>query len=111
MAHYLMSVLDDKSNSATPEETASIDAFNERLQAEGHWVFAGGLASPSTATVVDSRDGEAVFTDGPYLESKEFVGGFWVIEAPDLDVALRLAALGSNACNRRVEIRPFLGIA
>lgn len=111
MAHYLMSVLDDTSNSATPEEMAAIDEYNDSLRAEGHWVFAGGLASPTTATVVDGRGGGSVFTDGPYLESKEFVGGFWVIEAPDLDVALRLAATGSKSCNRRVELRPFLGVA
>jgi hypothetical protein len=109
--HYVMSVLDDASNSGTPEEMVAIDAFNDRLRAGGHWVFAGGLASPTTATVVDGRDGEPVFTDGPYLESKEFVAGFWVIEAPDLDVALRLAAQGSKSCNRRVELRPMLGIA
>ena len=58
--------------------------------------------------MVDGRDGEAVFTDGPYLESKEYIVGFWIIEAPDLDVALRLAAQGSKACNRRLELRPFL---
>ncbi|MFS8479092.1 MAG: YciI family protein [Micromonosporaceae bacterium] len=108
MAQYLISVLDDTTNSATAEEIAAIDAFNEELKANGHWVFAGGLASPSTATVVDGRGGEPVFTDGPYLESKEYVGGFWIIEAPHLDAALRLAALGSKACNRRVELRPFL---
>jgi hypothetical protein len=108
MAQYLMSVLDDTPNSATADELVEINAFNERLRAEGHWVFAGGLAAPTTATVVDGRDGEALFTDGPYLESKEFIGGFWIIEAPDLDVALRLAALGSKHCNRRVELRPFL---
>jgi hypothetical protein len=111
MTHYLLSVLHDSSDLATAEEMAAIDAFNEQLVADGHWVFAGGLASPGTATVVDSRDGDAVFTDGPYLESKEFVVGFWVIEAPHLDVALRLAAEGSKSCNRRLEIRPFLGIA
>jgi hypothetical protein len=74
-----------------------------------HWVFAGGLASPSTATVVDGRGGEPVFIDGPYVESKEHVAGFWIIEAANLDVALRLAAQGSKSCNRRVELRPFLG--
>jgi hypothetical protein len=108
MALYLFSVLDNTTDSATGEEMAAIDAFNEQLRADGHWVFAGGLASPGTATVVDGRDGEAVFTDGPYLESKEYIAGFWIIEAPDLDVALRLAALGSKNCNRRVELRPFL---
>jgi len=109
MAQYLISVLFDTTEFATAEEMAAIDAFNEQLKADGHWVFAGGLASPSTATVVDGRDGEPVFTDGPYLESKEHIAGFWIIEAPHLDVALRLAALGSKNCNRRVELRPFLG--
>jgi hypothetical protein len=108
MAKYLISVLDDQTNSGTDDEMAAIDAFNDRLEAEGHWVFAGGLAAPNTATVIDGRNGEAVFTDGPYLESKEYVAGFWIVEAPDLDVALRLAAAGSKACNRKLEVRPFL---
>ena len=107
MAQYLMSVLDDTAGLATDEEMAAIDVFNEQLQADGQWVFAGGLASPSTATVVDGRDGEPVFTDGPDLESKEHIAGFWIIKAPDLDVALRLAALGSKHCNRRIELRPL----
>lgn len=109
MAQYLISVLYDSTDLATPEEMAAIDVFNEQLQAEGHWVFAGGLASPSAATVVDGRDAEPVYTDGPYLESKEWIIGLWVVEAADLDVALRLAAQGSKHCNRRVELRPFLG--
>ena len=107
MTQYLMSVLDDGSGSATAAEMAAIDVFNEHLRTEGHWVFAGGLTSPGAATVVDGRHGEPVMTDGPYLESKEYVAGFWIIEAPGPDVALRLAALGSEHCNRRVEIRPF----
>jgi hypothetical protein len=106
---YLISVIfDEKSGSATPTEMAAIDAFNERLTAEGHWVFAGGLGSPSAATVIDNRGGEALFTDGPFLESKEYLAGFWIVEAPDLDVALKIAADGSKACNRKVEVRPFL---
>jgi hypothetical protein len=105
---YLFSVIHDGTGLATPTEEADIDVFNDRLQAEGHWVFAGGLGAPSTATVIDSRGGEAVFTDGPFLESKEYLIGFWIIEAPDLDVALKLAAEGSKACNRKVEVRPFL---
>jgi hypothetical protein len=104
---YLVSVIDDKSNSATADEDAAIDVFNDRLQAEGHWVFAGGLASPDTATVIDNRGEEALFTDGPFLESKEYLSGFWIVEASDLDVALKLAADGSKSCNRRVEVRPF----
>jgi hypothetical protein len=105
---YLVSVIDDKSNSATPDEMAAITAFNERVQAAGHWVFAGGLADPSTATVIDNRRGEPVFTDGPFVETKEFLAGFWVWEAADLDEALKLAAEGSKQCNRKVEVRPFL---
>jgi hypothetical protein len=105
---YLISVIHDRAGLATPEEDAAIDVFNDRLQAEGHWVFAGGLASPSTATVIDNRGGDAMLTDGPFLESKEYLAGFWVIEAADLDVALKLATEGSKACNRKVEVRPFL---
>ncbi len=105
---YLVSVIDDLTASGTSDEMAAIDAFNDRLRADGHWVFAGGLASPSTATVIDNRGGEALFTDGPFLESKEHLAGFWVIEAADLDVALQLAAEGSKHCNRKVEVRPFL---
>lgn len=67
-----------------------------------------GLGAPGTATVIDNRNNQAVFTDGPFVESKECLAGFWVIEAPDLDVALKLAADGSKACNRKVEVRPFL---
>ena len=106
---YFISVIDDSTNSATGNEMASIDTFNDRLRADGHWVFAGGLASPNAATVIDNRgDGEAMVTDGPFLESKEYLAGFWIIEAADLDVALKLAADGSQACNRKVEVRPFL---
>ena len=105
---YLVSVIDDNAGLATPEEEAAIDVFNDRLQAEGHWVFAGGLAAPSSATVIDNRGEEAMFTDGPFVESKEYLIGFWIIEAADLDVALKLAAAGSKACNRKIEVRPFL---
>jgi hypothetical protein len=114
---YLLSVIDDTADLATPDETAVVgdpnpesrmlDAFNDRLVAEGYWVFSGGLAAPGTATVIDNRGGDAMFTDGPFVESKEYLGGLWIIEAADLDVALKLAAEGSKACNRRVEVRPF----
>jgi hypothetical protein len=100
-------VIDAEAGLATPAEMAAIDTFNERLQAEGHWVFAGGLELPGTATVVDSRGGQPMFSDGPFLESKEYLAGFWIMEAADLDVALKLAAEGSRACNRKLEVRPF----
>ena len=105
---YMLSVIHDQASLATPEEHAAIDVFNERLQADGHWVFAGGLGTPSTATVIDNRGAEALFSDGPFVESKEYLAGVWVIEAADLDVALKLAAEGSKHCNRKVEVRPFL---
>lgn len=105
---YLFSVIFDKADLATPEEEAAIDVFNDRLVAEGHWVFAGGLGGPDTATVIDNRGGETMITDGPFVESKEFLAGFWIIEAADLDVALSLATEGSKACNRKVEVRPLL---
>jgi hypothetical protein len=105
---YLLNVIHDSSDLATGAEMAAIDVFNERMQTDGYWVFAGGLGGPSMATVVDNRGGEALVTDGPFVETKEHVIGFWIIETPDLDVALRLATEGSRACNRKVEVRPFL---
>jgi hypothetical protein len=106
---YLVSVIDNTTGSGTPEEMAAIDVFNDRLRAGGHWVFAAGLGGPGTATVIDNRNGAAVVTDGPFVESKEHLAGFWIIEAPDLDVALELATAGSKACNRKVEVQPVLG--
>jgi hypothetical protein len=105
---YLVSVIDDKTNSATPEEMTAIRAFNEGLQANGHWVFAGGLAAPEASTVVDNRGSEPMITDGPFLETKEYFAGFWVMEAPDFDVMLKLATGASKACNRKLEVRPLL---
>ena len=106
---YLVSVIHDSAELATPDEMAAIDVFNDRLIADGHWVFAAGLGSPSTATVIDNRGEQPVFTDGPFVESKEYLAGFWIMEAPDLDAALKLAAEGSKSCNRKGEVRPFAG--
>ena len=104
---YFLSVIAEGTELATPGEGAAIDAFNDRLRAQGYWVYANGLAEPNSATVVDARGEEPIFTDGPFLESKEFLAGFWVIEAPNFDVALKLAAEGSKACNRKLELRPM----
>jgi hypothetical protein len=106
---YLVSVIDDGTGPNTEVESSAIDVFNERLIAEGYWVFAGGLGLPESATVVDKRSGEAVFTDGPFVESKEYLAGFWIMQAPDLDVVLSLATEASKACNRKIEVRPVLG--
>jgi len=106
---YLVSVIHDGSSTGTAEEMAAIDVFNDQLRAGGHWVFAGGLAAPASATTVDSRaDGPPTITDGPFVETKEHVAGLWVWEAEDLDEALRLAVEGSKACHRKLEVRPFL---
>jgi hypothetical protein len=105
---FLICVLDDATGTATPEEMAAIDAFNDRLVADGHWVLAAGLTSPAHATVIDGRGGSPVCTDGPFIESKEYISGFWIIAAPDLAAAITLASEGSRSCNRRVELRPFL---
>ena len=85
----------------------AVDAFNQEVQAAGAWVFAGGLHPSSTATVVRAQGGQVVTTDGPYAETKEQIGGFWVIKAADLDAALDWAAKGSAACGWPVEVRPF----
>ena len=92
------------------EAFAATEAFNEQLRADGHWVFAGGLEAATSAKVVDGQGATPVVTDGPYLESKELLGGFWIVEAPDLDTALRLAAEGSRACRGKVEVRAFDGL-
>ncbi len=120
MTHYMLTVhgpaeADEYGSYGSKEEMeeafAATGAFNDRLRADGYWVFAGGLQPASTATVVDGQGETPVMTDGPYLETKEVIGGFWVVDAPDLDVALRLAAEGSKACRGTVEVRPFDGLA
>ena len=105
---YLISVIDDGTGPDTPALQAAVDAFNDGLRAEGHWVFAGGLGSPEPATTIDHRGERPILTDGPFVETKEYLAGFWVVEADDLDVALRLGAEGSRACHRKTEVRPFL---
>lgn len=89
------------------EMFAAVEAFNAELQATGVWVFAGGLQPADVATVVDGTGAEVVMTDGPFAETKEHIGGFWIVEVPDLDAALALAAKGSKACQGKVEVRPF----
>lgn len=85
----------------------AVDTFNQKVQAAGAWVFGGGLLPIESSTTVDATGAEVLMVDGPYAESKEYLGGFWVIEAPDLDAALRWATEGSAACAGRVEVRPF----
>jgi hypothetical protein len=113
MKQYLLSVclVDDGAPPPSPEEMQpvyeAVGRFNDRLQESGAWVFAGGLHPRSTATVVRAEGGETLITDGPFAEGKEYVGGFWVIRAADLDEALRWAGGGAEACGSPVEVRPF----
>jgi hypothetical protein len=111
MKQYLLAVYSDESAQFTDEETQAafkaVDAFNAELQASGAWVFAGGLHPHSDTTVVRAQGGKVVTTDGPFAETKEQIGGFWVIKAADLDAALELAAKGAQACGWPVEVRPF----
>ena len=112
MKQYLLSVHPDYTAAPPADDVlqqmfADVEAFNQTVRDSGAWVFAGGLNPPETATVVRTQDGEAVLTDGPYSESKEQLGGFWVVKAPDLDAALELAKRASAACRGPVEVRPF----
>jgi len=112
MRQYLLSVHMVKGQqppSAEEMERAykDVDALNAELQAEGAWVFGGGLYPPDTATVVRVSDGDVLTTDGPFAETKEQIGGFWIIEAADLDAALAWAAKATRACAQPVEVRPF----
>lgn len=113
MTQYLLSVHDDSETVGEigPEQMqqmfADVDRFNRRLQGDGVWVYANGLMPAETATVVDGTGDRPVITDGPYLETKEHLGGFWIIDVPDLDAALKYAAEGSRACQGKVEVRPF----
>ena len=112
MTQYLLSVYGVEGAEAPSEEAMqaafkAVDAFNAKLQTEGAWVFAGGLHPADTATVVRIQDGELLTTDGPFAETKEQLGGFWVIKAADLDAALAWAADATRACRGPVEVRPF----
>jgi hypothetical protein len=113
MTQYLLSVhhVAGEPMPTSPEEVQpifeAVDRFNQRAMDAGVWVFAGGLMPIESATTVDSTGAETVVSDGPFAESKEWLGGFWIFELPDLDAALEWAAEGSKACAGKVEVRPF----
>ncbi|MEP6463150.1 MAG: YciI family protein [Frankiaceae bacterium] len=112
MIQYLLSVHSTEGDpEPSPEQMqamyADVEAFNAEVQASGAWVFAGGLHPPTSATVVRVQDGEVLLTDGPFAESKEQLGGFWIVKAADLDAVLELARRASIACQGPVEVRPF----
>ncbi len=119
MTHYLLSVygpaeMGEYGSYGSKEEMEAAfettDVFNEKLKSEGCWVFAGGLASATSAAVIDGQGDKTITTDGPYLETKEVLAGFWIVEAPDEVTARRLAAEGSKACHGEVEVRAFEGL-
>ena len=114
MTQYMLSVHGVVGEDDAPTDPAElqkiyddVDAFNDKVRNAGAWVFAGGLLPVEAATCVDNTAGQNLVTDGPFAESKEYLGGFWIIEAPDLDAALKWAAEGSTACAAKVEVRPF----
>ncbi|HEX5587318.1 MAG TPA: YciI family protein [Acidimicrobiia bacterium] len=112
MTQYLLSVHmvegeEAPSEEATQKAYADVDTFNAKVQAAGAWVFGGGLHPADTATVVNATSGDVIVTDGPFAEAKEQLGGFWIIEAPDLDAAMKWATEASAACAGPVEVRPF----
>ncbi|MFM5903644.1 MAG: YciI family protein [Microbacteriaceae bacterium] len=105
---YVIFVIDDQTEKASGGEMAAIDAFNEMLEAKGHWITAAGINHGEAATVVDNRAGAGVVTPGSLYSEEEHYSGFWLINAPDHETALALASEGSKACNRKVELRPYL---
>lgn len=112
MKQYMLTVHSVEGSTPPAPEAAqqayqAVASFNAELQSAGAWVFAGGLHPPSTATVVRVQDGDVLMTDGPFVEGKEHVGGFWVITAADLDAALAWAVMATEACAAPVEVRPF----
>lgn len=119
MTNYLMSVFGEESlyDSGTygyesaeqmTQSMADTDAFNEKLKGLGYFVFADGLDRPSSSVVVDGMRDTPLFVDGPFLETKEHMAGFWIIDVPSRELALELAAEASKVCIGRVEIRPMM---
>ena len=112
MKTYLLSVLTPTNGTQPPPDvlariTEKVMAYQQELKNAGAWVFSGGLDSPSTATVVRLKDGEALLTDGPFAEGKEYVGGFSIIRAENLDAALAWARKCAEATTLPIEVRPF----
>jgi hypothetical protein len=112
MSKYLLSVMQPYGENAGPPENidqivADLDALNTEMKAAGAWVFAGGLHGPSTATVLRAQGDDVLMTDGPYIEGKEHLGGFTIVEAPDLDAALEWGRKLARATTLPIEVRPF----
>lgn len=105
---FIIFVIDEPGNPGSNSEMANIDQFNEKLQKDGNWVTAAGISAADKSMIIDNRAGKETVTAGSLVTSKENYSGFWIIEAVNLDQAESLAKAGSKACNRKVELRPFL---
>lgn len=105
---FIVFVIDNNSHSASGDEMAEIDAFNDSLRADGHWIMAAGIAAPAHARVIDNREGRDLVSPGSLFEKPDHYSGFWIVDVPDEKTAVAIAKGGSRACNRRVELRPFL---
>ena len=106
---FLLSVIDSASRTGTSDEMAAIDIFNEKLKKNGHWIFACGVDSPTSAKLIDNREDAGLTHEGSYVDSDEFQSGFWIINAASHGEAIALGHEGSKACNRKVEVRLLLG--
>ena len=107
---FIISVIDSQTRSPhTAEEMQAIDDLNIQMQSAGQRLFASGIDSPSTAMLFDHRNGAQSVTEGSFYSGNEFFSGIWIIEVESLEEAKTLAARGSKACNRKVELRPLLG--
>jgi len=106
---FILFVIDQATNSGNATEMVAIDAFNDSLQSNGHWVFACGISAPTTASLIDARDDLSQIVDGSLFDGIDFYSGLWIITADSSDHAHELALAASRACNRRVELRPLLG--
>ena len=105
---FIIFVIDDKTNSAPADEMAKIDAFNEKLQADSHWITAAGINGKDKSFLIDNRANKKEIQSGSLVNSPENYSGFWLIQADSLELARELAMEGSKACNRKVELRPYL---
>lgn len=115
MAHYLLSIYQPSGGQTPPPEVLGpimekVEAINKDMQQAGVWVYAGGLDYPSTATVITTEGGQPVLTDGPYVELKEYLGGFTIVDVPDLDAALGWAKRLHSVIGLPMEVRPFFDV-
>jgi hypothetical protein len=111
MPNYMLTIYQPDGDPPPPEVMEpimrDIQAVNAEMKATGAWVFTGGLHSPGTATVTRVKDGDVLMTDGPYLEGKEHIGGFTVVQAPDLDAALEWGRKLARASTLPIEVIPM----